>query len=133
MGEIPLHPIVVHFPIAFYALELVLLLFWRAKKDMAYRRFALFTFWAGYFTMLAAPITGYIEVGSWDKIFQFEPIKRHFLAAASVVIFYTLRAVVWKKIKEGNARDSWIHVAGALIGNALVAITGFFGGLLVYG
>ena len=132
MNEIPYHPMLVHFPIALYVLEAVLLIFWAVKKDTAFRRFALFVFRAGYLTMIAAWITGYFEGGGLPDILKYERLENHFTAATTLLIFYTLRAGVWKGIKPGSAADHWIHLAGALIGCVIVAVTGYFGGLMVH-
>ncbi|MBI3313697.1 MAG: hypothetical protein HYZ83_05640 [Candidatus Omnitrophica bacterium] len=133
MNEIPLHPMIVHFPIAFYILEAVLHIFGKIKKDPVFRRFAFFTFWAGYGMMLAAWITGYFEGGGLATILKHERLEDHFTAATTLLVFYTFRAGVWKAIKPASSADKWIHLTGALIGCVVVAVTGYFGGLLVYG
>ena len=63
MEHIVFHPPLVHFPIAFYCLELLLLLFWQAKKDPAHLRFARFSFKLGYLFMLAAIVAGLKDAG----------------------------------------------------------------------
>jgi uncharacterized membrane protein len=126
----PIHPMIVHFPIAFYFLELVLLLFWLGKKDEAFRRFALFTFRLGFLFMIAAAVSGYFDAGA-----KFPPVKAvrpHFYAASAVFIFYTLRAAYWQWAKEGKLYRP-VLLWGALLGNGLVALAGFLGGKLVYG
>ena len=67
MENIVFHPPLVHFPIAFYCLELLLLLFWRAKKDPAHLRFARFSFNLGYLFMLAAIVAGLKDAGGLAK------------------------------------------------------------------
>lgn len=126
----PLHPMFVHFPIAFYFLELVLLLFWLGKKDDAYRRFALFTFRLGFLFMIAAAVTGYLDAGA-----KFPPVKAvrpHFFAAVSVFLLYTARLGYWQWAREGKFYRPGL-ILGAFIGNALVGLAGFLGGKLVYG
>ena len=128
---IPFHPIVVHFPIAFYCLELVLLLFWISKKDENYLRFALFSFRLGYLLMIAAMVAGFIDVRGLAHIKG--RVRTHFFAALSVFILYTVRAFFWRfgNMEDRNYRLT--HVLFAATGNVLVALTGYFGGLLVYG
>ena len=126
-----IHPIFVHFPIAFYFLELLLLLFWLGKKDEAYRRFALFVFRCGYLFMLAALVTGYYDAGAHFP--PVKPVRPHFYAALSVFVFYTLRAAYWQWAREGQKFYRRVLLLGALLGNALVALAGFFGGKMVYG
>ena len=133
MSKFLFHPILIHFPIAFYLLELVLLVFWRVKKDPAYRRFALFAFQFGFLMMIFTLASGLIDAGGLESIRKYEGVRRHFLAAATVAVFYTVRTFIWKRVGEGAKPEAWIHLAGAATGNALVVLTGYFGGLLVYG
>lgn len=126
----PLHPILVHFPIAFYFLEWVLLLFWLAKQDEAYRRFALFTFRLGFLFMIAAAVSGYFDAGA--KLPPVKAVRPHFYAALAVFVFYTARAIYWRWAKEGKLYRPLL-MGGAMVGNGLVALAGFLGGKLVYG
>ena len=125
------HPALVHYPLAFYFLELVLILFWQARKDPAFLRFAHFSFRMGYLFMIAAIIAGYFDAGAHLPV----PVKirLHFYAAASVLVFYTLRAVYWHWAKEDQKNYPAILLIGTLIGNALLTLTGFLGGKIVYG
>ncbi len=125
------HPPLVHFPIAFYFLELVLLLFWWKKGDAAYRRFALFSFRMGYLLMMAAVIAGFIDSGAHFPLPK--GIRPHALAAVSVFILYTLRLGYWQWAREEQKFYRKILIGGAVLGTLLVALTGFLGGELVYG
>ena len=127
---IPLHPISVHFPIAFYFLELVLLIFWGVKRDSNYLRFARFSFRAGYLFMIVAIIVGLVDAGGIDGITG--RVRTHFFAAASVFALYTGRAFFWRFVKEDHPFYRFGHITLSLVGNLLVALTGYFGGLLVY-
>lgn len=128
---LPLHPIAVHFPIAFYFLELILLLFWLASKDEHYLRFALFSFRLGYLSMVLAMIAGLVDAGGFANITG--GVRTHFLAALSVFILYTLRALFWRFGNRLDRHYRLTHVLFAGAGNILVCLTGYFGGLLVYG
>ena len=125
------HPALVHYPLAFYFLELVLILFWQVRKDPAFLRFAHFSFRIGYLLMIAAVVAGYFEAGAHLPV----PVKirPHFYAATSVLVFYTLRAAYWHWAKEDPKNYPAILLIGALIGNALLTLTGFLGGKIVYG
>ena len=114
------HPILVHFPIAFYFLELVLLLLWKGKKDPAYLRFALFSFRLAFGLMLVTMTAGWFDAHGWVK-----PVRRHGTVAFITAGCYTLHALLWKWEKT--------RLPSAILGNVLVAVTGFFGGELVYG
>lgn len=144
MKTIPFHPALVHFPIAFYFLELLLLVLWVAKHDPAYRRFALFSFRLGYFFMIAAVIVGYIDAGgrglpglpafidrlTWKNMVE---LRSHVFAASGVFILYTVRAFFWRWGRENQRLYGMIQILGALAGYILVVLTGYFGGDLVFG
>ena len=124
------HPLLVHFPIAFYFLELLLLGMWAFKNEAEYRRFALFVFRLGYLFMLAAMLSGYVDAGA--RFPPLRPVRPHFFAAFSVFVLYTIRAVYWRRAKEEQKSYRAVLILGALLGNALVALAGFLGGKLVY-
>ena len=125
------HPLLVHFPIAFYFLELILILFWIFRHDDAYKRFALFSFRFGYLAMLAALAAGWRDAGGWQNITG--EVREHFLGAVSVFVFYTCRAFYWKLAKPEWPMDKWLQLAQVAIGYGLVVWTALHGGELVYG
>ncbi len=124
------HPAFVHFPIAFCFLELLLLIFWASKKDAAYQRFADFSFRLGYGFIIAATVTGFLAAGGFGKITGV--IATHFYSALAVFSFYTLRIIYKKYAGKTSARYVFFEISGAVLGNALIAATAYFGGKLVY-
>ena len=123
------HPIFVHFPIAFYFLELVLLVFWMVKKEPRYSQFARFSCRIGYLFMLISLVAGWIDAGG------FVPrVREHALWASSVAVLYTARLIYWQVIRltERDSRVPPLQIAGAILGNILIAITAFEGGEMVY-
>ena len=124
------HPIFIHFPIAFYFLELVLLFCWLKKKDSNYLNFARFTFRLGYLFMIVAMVAGFHDAGGLTGIRG--RVRYHFMAAASVFTLYTLRAFFWRFGKVDRPSYKQTQLLFALAGNILVALTGYLGGLLVY-
>jgi uncharacterized membrane protein len=131
MGNEPVfyfHPIAVHFPIAFYFLELVFLVFWQWKRDEQYLRFAKFVFRAAYFFMILAMITGLRDTGGFQNITG--EVKTHFLTALGAAAVATLRLFVWQFSKE--RLNPGLLIAASILLNFLIAVTGFWGGKLVY-
>ena len=128
---IPLHPVLVHFPIALYFLELVLITFWIAKKDEHYKQFARFAFRFAFLMMLAAMFEG-LEDAGWFAHMKGR-ILIHASLATSVLILQTARGFFWHFGKEGDSSYRWTHFLFSGAGNILIALTGFYGGLLVYG
>ncbi len=128
---IPLHPMLVHFPIAFFVLELILLCLWRLKREESYRGFALLVFRMGYLFLIPVALAGLVDAGGLEGLKS--GVLTHFRAAAVLFGFYTLRALYWKWGKMETSAYAKIQIAGALVGNFLVGLTGYLGGLLVYG
>ncbi len=122
------HPPLVHFPIAFYILELILLLFWLAKKDDAYVRFARFAFFAGYLLMIPTMIAGWIDAGGWVP-----GVRRHASFAFALLALYTLRLIGWIFARKLWSKYSTLLILSSAAGGILVLITGYEGGDLVYG
>ncbi len=121
------HPMVVHFPIAFYCLELVLLLWWRFKKDESYLKFAFFTFRLGYLMMIVALITGYLMAGGITPM-----VQKHFYGAMSVLVIYTVRGIIWHGMKKRGKECPWTLILSSVIGIVAVAITADLGADMVY-
>ncbi|OGW87145.1 MAG: hypothetical protein A3A81_06370 [Omnitrophica bacterium RIFCSPLOWO2_01_FULL_45_10b] len=130
--ELPfvVHPIFVHFPIAFYLLELILLFFWLVKKEEYYFNFALFAFRIGYSSMIIAMIAGFIDTDGFEHIQG--RVRTHFISALTVFTLYTLRAFFWRFGRKDERHYRLTHLLLAAAGNILVALTGYFGGMLVY-
>ena len=126
-----IHPIDIQYPIAFYVLELILLFIWVKKSDSKYFQFASFVFKTGYIGMIIAIAAGLFDVDGFGNIKG--GVKTHFLAAMSVLIIYTLRALFWRFGKQTDSHYPMTQILFALAGNILVVITAYFGGLLVYG
>ena len=130
-ATIHFHPVLIHFPIAFYALELVLLLFWVVKRNPDYLAFSRFAFRFAYFMMPVAMLAGLIDAGGIDGING--PVKSHAIAALSAFVFYTVRAVCFRFVKKDWKWYPAALILSALIGNLLLIVTGDLGGDLVYG
>ena len=128
--KIVLHPIFVHFPIAFYFLELVLIVLWISKDKLEYRRFSYFSFWIGYAFMLVAMVAGFLDAGGLKGIRGV--VKRHVLTALMVFTIYTVRAVFYWATRKEPEKYRWVKLSGAVIGNVIVAVAGFLGGVVVY-
>ena len=123
-----IHPILVHFPIAFYFLEFFLLSLWKFKKEEAYLRFSFLIFKVAYLMMIIAMVAGYHDTG-WNITSR---VIRHFYMALSVFAVNTLRGVLWFRMNKKREFHSWTLLIGSLICITLVAVTADFGGDLVY-
>jgi len=129
----PIHPALVHFPIAFYFLELLLLLFWLGKKDPTYLRFARFSFHLGYVMMIVAMAGGLFDTKGFSGITG--RVRIHVYSALVVFGIYTTRIGVSRFADRRNEQpvaSPMIHIAAAILGNLAVIVTGYLGGKLVY-
>ena len=86
LSSVFFHPVFVHFPIAFYFLELILLILWKIKADEGYNRFARLSFKLGYLSMVLAVATGFLKVGGLKGITGL--VTWHFYSAMAVLIFF---------------------------------------------
>ena len=125
--NLPLHPMLVHYPIACYLLELLLLLFWWFKRDEQYVRFSRFVFYTGYCLMIPTVAAGWMDAGGLNPT-----VRDHFTLAASLFIFSSVRALLNRPGKMDLERSANLQLAGAIVGNVLVLATAYFGGKLVY-
>lgn len=128
--KIMLHPIFIHFPIAFYFLEFLLITLWIVKDKQEYRQFSCFVFWLGYALMLVAMAAGLFDAGGIEGIRG--SVKRHVNIVLVVFAVYTARAIFYWATRKEPDRHRFIKLAGAIIGNLIVAYAAFLGGLLVY-
>ena len=125
------HPVLVHFPIAFYLLEVILIALWLKSHDSTKYNFARFTFWLGYGFMILAMMAGFFDAGGLKGITSI--VRPHFYSALATGSIYTLRALYWYFARYNSPYYRWMLLAGALIGYSSVLVTGYFGGDIVYG
>jgi len=130
----PLHPRVVHFPVA---LSLVGVLFlalgmFRAREGwIRYGQLSLFLGWLG---IMAAIITGLIDqAAAPEEAAVTAVINQHITAGIALVIASGL-ALYWplrnKKLWASSARWGYLALLAGIV--ALVLIEGWLGGKLVY-
>lgn len=127
MDEILFHPPVVHFPIAFFVLEFILLGLWLRRGDPAYRRFALFSFRLGYGLIIPTMIAGLVDAKGLPPV-----VRPHFVSALSLFLVSTGRAFQWRFQKGEGSKEVVFLLAGALLACLLVGVTGYFGGKLAF-
>lgn len=130
----PLHPTVVHFPIALYLLGVLLTLgyLWRRTPD--YERFAYWTFILAWISVVVAALAGLVDQGSLaPNDPRRDNINNHITAGVvllvinGLVVYYRFR---WADVLATSRR--WQYLALMAAGVVAVAVTGWLGGELVY-
>ena len=126
----PIHPILVHFPIAFCVLEIFFLILWRFKKDPAYLRVARIVFLLAFLGIPAAMAAGLYDAGGLKGVHG--EVREHAIAALGFFTVYVVRAFLWRWIKKESPAQRLVFLGGAVAGLVLVTVTGYHGGKLVY-
>lgn len=124
------HPSLIHFPIAFLALEVILILFWIGKLDDSYLRFAAFMFTLGFASLLPSIVTGFIDVRNWGGVNGI--VSEHFYVSLLLLAVCSFRAYYWLKIEESYRHYRIGHLATSGFIAFLVMLTGFTGGTLIH-
>lgn len=123
-----IHPILIHYPIAFYLLEIFLLFLSVWKKDPAYEKSAGVVFALAFLGTLAAMGSGFIDTGGWEGIAG--KVRPHAISALTTFILQIPRALYWKCSQ--SRKVSVLLISGILV-YAVVAYTAYLGGEMVYG
>ena len=126
----PIHSMLVHFPIAFCLLEFFFLFLWQFKKDPTYLRVARTVFRLTFFMILIAMAAGLYDAGGFDEIHG--AVREHVIAALGFFGVYLIRSSLWGFGKKADSAAKWILFAGSLAGILLMVITAYHGAELVY-
>ncbi len=130
----PIHPMVVHFPIALFITSVVfdfLAMRWRHKS---FQDTGFYTLIAGLLGAAAAVLTGALaEEAVENKGIPESVIEIHEALGYATLLFFigllALRLLMrWKLIRESPA----LYLAMGVIGIVILSATGYFGGSLVY-
>lgn len=130
----PLHPLIVHFPIAMLLLGVIaqIVAFW--KRDF-FDKLATYLFTGGLITGIAAYVSG--EEGERFAKIRFGATKSLIethaaLALATLLVFGVIAALkLIRSIRQIRAVSAVVLVL-SLIGGGLIAATGHYGGKIVY-
>ncbi|MEW5959900.1 MAG: DUF2231 domain-containing protein [Chloroflexota bacterium] len=129
----PLHPLTVHFPIAFYLLGagLTLAYLWRRQPDM--ERFAAWSFSLSWVMTLLAGLSGLIDQG---QLAVADPrrshVNSHITAAVALLILNGLLLYMRLRWPDVLARRRRPYLSLMLLGVIAVLAAAWLGGQLVY-
>jgi uncharacterized membrane protein len=131
----PIHPFVIHFPIAFFTASTLFMILYLSEKEVAFEKAAYYCMIFGYIGALGAFITGSID---FSHLAEADPrqgaVSTHAYCGASLLLIYGVEIGLkrkYPKILDGSRR--WLYLSLAILGNGMVFVTGWLGGQLVYG
>lgn len=127
----PIHPMLIVFPIGLWVFSFVCdVVFFMGWGGLVWSEVAFYTMAGGVVGALLAAIPGLIDFLSIPSSQQ--PMKRlgwyHLIINLSVVVLYALN--LWWRV--GSAPGAGGPMALGLLGVVLLAISGWFGGSMVY-
>lgn len=127
--DILFHPYLVHFPIAFFFLEALLLGMWIWKRDDKYESFAYLILKLAMLSMPFVMLAGYIDAGG-----IIPKVQLHFYSASTLFVLGLIRLIIRVKLGsrmwQSKARN--IFVTLLIIGVVVTGLTGHLGALMVY-
>lgn len=130
----PIHPIVVHFPIALLCMSVAFDVFARRWPAGSLRETSLYTLLAGVMSAAFAVATGGMEEEMAERAGATESVLElhESLGTATLVVFVALLglrlAMQWGWINDSRA----LTIGLGAIGIVILALTGYWGGELVY-
>lgn len=131
----PLHPITVHFPIAFYILGVLMtgVCLWRRQSDSEFERFAYWSFILSWAATLLATIFGLIDQSSLNLD---DPrrsnVNSHITAGVALFIFNGLLVYMRVRWPDVLTRHRWPYLGVMALGLLAVLATAWLGAELVY-
>jgi uncharacterized membrane protein len=130
-----MHPAIVHFPVAGIPLALLGFMIWTLTGRTAFAKADVPPLVIGTLAAVVAVITGNIA----HDAMQFSPsmheiVEQHQLVSTTVMVvallLLALRVWRWETL---TGRWRWVYGGGLLLTSALLGLTGFLGGSLVFG
>ncbi len=129
----PLHPITVHFPIAFYLLGVGLTLVFLWRKRLEVDRFAYWCFMLSGFSALISALVGLIDQSQLDL---FDPrrghVNSHITAAIVLIISNGLLLYMHFRWPDVLSRYRWLYLGLMVVGTVALVATAWLGAELVY-
>jgi uncharacterized membrane protein len=130
----PIHPIIVHFPIALLTTAIVFEVIEMKTKRAVLRQAATWLLGLGFLGALAATASGIAaEEAAEGSGVPASAIETHeFFAFVTLAVFAMLLAIRWLQSKRRLPDIPRVFLAIGLVGVVFIGLTGYFGGDLVY-
>ena len=124
------HPLLVHFPIAFFFLEAFLVVLWLKRKEEIYEKFSFFTLKLAVATMPFVMLAGLKDAGGLRPM-----VRTHFYFAATLFLMNAARLLVRWRSGPGLWAGSYciLYRAWVFLGLALTVFVAYLGGVVADG
>lgn len=130
----PLHPMTVHFPIAFYLLGALLTLIYLWKKTKEVEQFADLSFTLSFIGTVVASVVGLVDQSALELN---DPrrvvVNNHITASVALLIINGLLIYMrfrWSDVLTGSYR--WYYLGLMALGVVALLVTAWLGGELVF-
>jgi uncharacterized membrane protein len=129
----PLHPLIVHFPIALSsaALFFMLLALWRRSDELEKVAFA--NMGLSAISTLVAGITGWLDNNTTYDGGAPNALAKIVLASVLLAVSVVVTIIRWRKPGLFHSRGRSFYVGSYFVCFALVSVLGFLGGIILYG
>ncbi len=129
----PLHPMTVHFPIAFYLLGVLLTVayLWRGQPD--YDRFAYWSFSLSWLATLVSSLAGLMDQSQLELTDpRRDNVNTHITAGVALLIINGLLLYMRFRWADVLSRRRWPYLGLMALGVGAVLATTWLGGELVF-
>ena len=131
----PLHPKVVHFPIALYLTGAFALAVYLWRRDEIWARFSTMLLVLGWLGNIAAAFSGIVDTGQLDPSDpRWRTLNQHITMGIAMWVLFGL--ALYQKLRHPGILEDpsrrWRYVSLIVIGVLIVTVDGFIGGKLVY-
>ena len=122
------HPLVVHFPVALWLTSFLFDLLYARTKERFFKTASTYLIGLGLVGAVVAMVTGFVDyvplvAEGVGQAFVDQHRVHSVLAYASTLVYLGIFLARWRR-----PMSSAVYLASALVGAALIAITGYFGG-----
>ncbi len=136
ISPIPLHPSLVHFPIAFLLSGTVSVIWFRWFKKPLGEQWGLYTLVAGWILVVPALITGLIDKAALPPDSPENALANtHTTGMIAMWVLYGVALylyMIWQKREQLSGGKLWLWFGLLVLASATLALAGHQGGRLVY-
>ena len=130
----PIHPLIVHFPIALLFTSVFFDLLWIITENKNYRQ-------TGFWLLILGLMGGVVAAifGAWTEeaveaagVPELAVDRHETVAIIALIVFGVLLIFRWWIKNRWSVRDRVVYLCVAMVGLLMLGATGFYGGELVY-